>query len=68
MVVDHVESLAATEIAQSIADKEGEEPHLIAFCDFLPPNAPVERIPHFSSFVIVQTAAPYPIRAPPVQA
>lgn len=68
MVVDHVESLAATEIVQSVADKEGEDLHLIASCVFLLPTAPVERVAHFSSSVIADIAAHYPIRAPPVQA
>jgi hypothetical protein len=68
VVVDHVASLAATEIAQKIADKESEDSHPLAYCDVLLPNAPVERIQHFSSPVIAYTAAYYPIRAPPFQA
>lgn len=67
VVVDQVQSLAATESVQK-ADKETEDPHPIIFCDFLLPDAPAKKIPHFSSAVLASTTVHYPIRAPPVQA
>ncbi|HSX84163.1 MAG TPA: hypothetical protein VLE50_02095 [Cellvibrio sp.] len=67
VVVDHVQSLAAAEGAQK-ADKETEDPHPLIFCDFSLPDAPAEKIPHFSSSILANITAYYPIRAPPAQA
>jgi hypothetical protein len=64
VVVDHVQSLSATESVQK-ADKDSEDPHPLIFCDFLLLDAPVERIPHFTFAILADTTAYYPIRAPP---
>lgn len=67
VVVDHVQSLAASENAQK-ADKEAEDPHPLLYCDLVLPEALAERIQHFSSAILADTTAYYPIRAPPFQA
>lgn len=67
VVVDHAQGFAAADGAQK-SETETEDPHPLIFCYLALPAAPVVPSPHFSSAVLTDNGAYYPIRAPPFQA